>query len=167
MAGNKLILDVDGLTVGLTQLTATGGDISVGQNLTVNGNLTINGYINGVALEYYDIRNSAPGPTEAFYLNQNNVWFTAANYTNIMPNFQGLANYAVGSVFYFNIFVTNGGKAFGIEAVRVDYQNVGVTTKWLGQSTPSFSANSIDCYNFQIIKTGAATYTVFGSKAQF
>jgi hypothetical protein len=39
--------------------------------------------------------------------------------------------------------------------------------RWLGGSTPSFSANANDAYSFQIIKTAAATYTVFGTKAAF
>ena len=40
--------------------------------------------------------------------------------------------------------------------------------KWLGGTAPSSGGSSgNDVYNFQIIKTGAATYTVLGSKNNF
>lgn len=167
MAGNKLILDEDGIQIGSTQLTATGGDISVGKNLTVGANLTLNGYINGVALEFYNIVNSPAAFNQTFYVNNTNWWFSSNATNNVMPNFLGLAQYDVGSTFYFNIIITNGSRGYLIETAQIDYTNAGVTMRWLGGATPTASANSNDCYNFQIIKTAAATYTIFGSKAQF
>lgn len=167
MSGNKLILDEDGIQVGLTQLTSSGGDISVGKNLTVGGNFTLNGYINGVALEYYNIVPSAAIFDQVLYVNDTNYWFTANAQNNVVPNFLGLKDYAVGSTFYFNILITNGPRAFSIESARVDYANEGVRMRWLGGSTPQASANSVDCYNFQIIKTAATAYTIFGTKASF
>lgn len=167
MAGNKLILDTDGIQIGLTQLTSSGGDISVGKNLTVGGNFTLNGYINGVALEYYNIVNSAAASNQLFYVNNTNWWFASNATNNILPNFVGLGPYDIGSTFYFNIFVTNGVKAYVIESARIDYTNANVTMRWVGGSTPAGVANAVDCYNFQIIKTDTSSYTIFGAKAQF
>lgn len=167
MAGNKLILDVDGLTVGGTQLSSTGGDISIGNNLVVGRNLIVNGYISGPALDYYDIRTYAPAVNETFSVNSPSVWYNTPAINNVYPNFLGLNAYDVGTTFYFNIIITNGTKAYGIQSVQVDYTNANITMRWMGGSTPSFTANANDIYSFQIIKTATATYTVFGSKAQF
>jgi hypothetical protein len=43
MSINKVTLEEDGLSVGTTQLTTTGGGVSVGRNLVVQGNTTILG----------------------------------------------------------------------------------------------------------------------------
>lgn len=167
MAGNKLILDVDGLTVGGTQLTSTGGDISVGNNLVVGRNLIVNGYISGPALDYYDIRSTTAAVNETFTLASPNVWYNTQAINNVYPNFLGLNAYDVGTTFYFNIIITNGTRAYGIQTVQVDYTNANITMRWMGSGTPGFSASSNDIYSFQIVKTANLTYTVFGSKAQF
>lgn len=167
MPGNKLILDVDGLTVGGTQLTSTGGDISVGNNLVVGRNLIVNGYIGGVALDFFDIRSYAAAPNEVFNLLTPSVWYNSQAQNNVYPNFLGLNNYDVGTTFYFNVLLINGSRPYGIQSVQIDYTNANITMRWISGTTPSFTANAYEFYTFQIIKTAAATYTVLGSKSQF
>jgi len=43
MAINKIVLEKDGLQVGINQLITTGGGVTVGQNLVVQGNTYIDG----------------------------------------------------------------------------------------------------------------------------
>jgi hypothetical protein len=133
----------------------------------VGRNLIVNGYISGAALDFYDIRTYAPATSETFSITSPNVWFNTQAINNVYPNFLGLNAYDVGTTFYFNIIITNGTRAYGIQTVQIDYTNANITMRWMGGSTPSFTASANDIYSFQIIKTAAATYTVFGSKAQF
>lgn len=167
MAGNKLILDVDGLTVGGTQLTTTGGDISVGNNLIVGRNLIVNGYIGGVSLDFFDIRSTAPAANEVFSLLNPNVWYNTQAQNHVYPNFLGLNAYDVGTTFYFNVLILNGTRPYGMQTVQIDYTNANITMRWVGGTTPTFTANAYEFYSFQIIKTATATYTVLGSKSQF
>lgn len=62
--------------------------------------------------------------------------------------------------------VTQGVTPYYNSAVQVDGSSV--TPKWQGGSAPTFgNASSIDAYVYTIIKTGAATFTVFASQTQF
>ncbi len=62
--------------------------------------------------------------------------------------------------------VTQGTTAYYNAAVQVD--GVSVTPKWQGGVAPSVgNASSVDVYVYTIIKTGAATFTVFASQTNF
>jgi hypothetical protein len=62
--------------------------------------------------------------------------------------------------------VTNGATARYNTAVQVDGSSV--TPKWQGGTAPSSgNANSIDVYNYVIIKTGSAAFTVLASQTKF
>ena len=53
-------------------------------------------------------------------------------------------------------------------SVQVDGTTSGVTTKWQGGTAPtSGNASSVDTYNYVIIKTASATYTVLASQTKF
>lgn len=45
MAFNKIVLEQDGLQVGIKQLVTSGGGVSVGQNLVVHGNTYVDGAV--------------------------------------------------------------------------------------------------------------------------
>jgi hypothetical protein len=52
--------------------------------------------------------------------------------------------------------------------VQVDGTVTGVTTKWQGGTAPtSGDANSVDVYQYTVIKTGAATFTVLASVTKY
>lgn len=52
--------------------------------------------------------------------------------------------------------------------ILVDGTGTGVTVKWQGGTVPtSGNANSVDIYSYTVIKTAAATYTVFISRTKF
>jgi len=64
------------------------------------------------------------------------------------------------------VAVTNGATAYYPTAFQID--GSAVTPKWQGDSAPSAgNASSVDVYVFTIVKTAAATFTVFGSQTQF
>lgn len=64
--------------------------------------------------------------------------------------------------------VTNGGTAFYNSVIQVDGTTTGVTTKWQGGTAPtSGNVSAIDIYNYVIIKTGSATFTVLASQTKF
>jgi hypothetical protein len=67
-----------------------------------------------------------------------------------------------------SFLVTQGATAYYNSAVQVDGTTSGVTTKWQGGSAPtSGDASAVDVYNYVIIKTGSATFTVLASVTKF
>lgn len=64
--------------------------------------------------------------------------------------------------------VTQGGTAYYNSTVQVDGTTSGVTTKWQGGSAPSAgNASSVDVYQYTVIKTGSATFTVLASQTKY
>lgn len=69
---------------------------------------------------------------------------------------------ATGDAITVAFIVTNGSTAYKHSALTID--GSAQTVKWSGGTAPSAgSASSVDAYSFTIIKTAAATYTVFGA----
>jgi hypothetical protein len=63
-------------------------------------------------------------------------------------------------------FATQGSPAFYQTAFQIDGN--AVTPKWQNGTAPAAgNANSIDIYSYTIVKTGAATFTAFGSQTKF
>jgi hypothetical protein len=63
-------------------------------------------------------------------------------------------------------FATNGGTPYRATGFTID--GSAVTPKWQNGTAPSAgNANSIDIYSYTIVKTGSATFTVFGSQTRF
>jgi hypothetical protein len=66
--------------------------------------------------------------------------------------------------------VTNGSTAYKPTVFQVDGNAVSVgggTLRWQGGTAPTGNASSVDAYTFTIIKTGSATFTVFGAAVKF
>lgn len=62
--------------------------------------------------------------------------------------------------------VTQGATAYYNNALTID--GSAVTPKWQGGTAPtSGNASSVDIYTYTVVKTGAATFTVFASQTQF
>jgi hypothetical protein len=59
--------------------------------------------------------------------------------------------------------VTQGGTPYYNTTVQVDGATAGVTTKWVGVTPSAGVANSISIYQYTVIKTGSATFTVIAS----
>lgn len=88
------------------------------------------------------------------------------------PNFRSTSSATLDSVLNagesitVTILAAIGTEVYHSSSVQVD--GVTITPKWIGGVAPSSgNANSIDTYSYTIIKTGAATFTVLASLAQF
>lgn len=60
-------------------------------------------------------------------------------------------------------FVTIGDTAYKNTAVQIDSTNHGVTTKWLNGAPITGTSNSVDLYQYRILKTADEVFTVFAS----
>jgi hypothetical protein len=74
---------------------------------------------------------------------------------------------AVGQTVTVTHMVTNGTTAFYNNVVQIDGTVTGVTTKWQGGAPTTGDASAVDIYTYAIIKTAAATFTVFAAVAKF
>ena len=110
--------------------------------------------------------------TNVDLLNGTVIYYTQNATTNFTVNVRGTSAasltsiLSVGQSMGFAIMVTNGGSAYYVTALTIDGN--AQTIKWASGSAPSSgNTNSVDVYNFNIIKTGPATYTVLGTQTKF
>jgi len=93
----------------------------------------------------------------------------SANWTlNVRGNSSTSLNtlLATGDSITVVFLATQGSTAYYQSAFQID--GSAVTPKWQGGTAPAAgNASSIDSYVFTIIKTGSATFTVFGSQTRF
>ena len=151
-------------------------------NLTLSGTNTLSGTISGGTIdspyfispgEKITVSASAANATVNFDCKtQGIVYYTSDAGGNWTMNFRGDGSTTLDSFMQVGeslstlFLVTNGGTAYYANAFTID--GVSVTPKWSGGTAPSSgSVNAIDAYSFSIIKTGAATYTVFASKGKY
>ena len=94
-------------------------------------------------------------------------FYTADQTANRTINFSNVnANLATGQSLSVAVLLTNGATPYYLNVYQVDAG--AVTPKWQGASAPSGgNASGIDSYNFTIIKTADATFTVLASLTQF
>ena len=72
---------------------------------------------------------------------------------------------ATGEALTLTFLCTNGSTAYYNSLVQIDGSTV--TPKWQSGAPTSGNASAVDIYNYAIIKTGSATYTVFASQTKF
>jgi hypothetical protein len=98
-----------------------------------------------------------------------NLFFYTSNASgnfsfNIRGNSSSTLNsfLSIGKVLTITILTTQGSPAYYASSFSID--GVTVTPKWMGGTTPSSGfSNSINAYNYVIIKTASNTYTVLAS----
>jgi hypothetical protein len=154
--------------------TSTTGNFTAAK---VNTNLTFNGTtgilsVTGIAtttglIETVTTSGTAPTATQAYPSSTAIVYHTANNINNWIANFTGPSNLSTGQSITFAVMATNSTTAYYITAVQVEGTTSGVTTKWASGAPSSGNPNSIDVYNFTVIKTGSGAYTVLASQSQF
>jgi len=113
-------------------------------------------------------------PTAINLLENSVIYSTAAATGNFTINFKGDGSTSLndvmstGNIISAAVLVTNTGTPYYINAYQVEGTASGVTTEVQGGAALSAgNANSIDVYNFSIIKTADATYTILISQSQF
>ena len=124
------------------------------------------------AIEIASIIAAAPAATQNFYVANGAVQFHTVSATaNWIWNFASDASNTLNSVMAVGDsltvcgLTTQGTTAFYPNTLRIDGSTV--TAKWLGGAPTSGNASGVDIYTFTIIKTAAATFSVFGSVSQF
>jgi len=105
---------------------------------------------------------------------QSVLFYTSNASGNFTVNFRASSGTSLNTVMSTNdvvtvsFLVTNGATAYYNSAVQVDGTSSGVTTKWQGGTAPtSGDASAVDIYNYVIVKTASATFSVFASVTKF
>jgi len=138
-----------------------------------NDSATLNGLIVNGTLDIEEVYEKVTTATSTtgtitFDTTAQAVEFYTANQTaNRTINFSNVnANLATGQSLSVAVLLTNGSTPYYLNVYQVDAG--AVTPKWQGASAPSAgNASGIDSYNFTIIKTADATFTVLASLTQF
>ena len=97
-------------------------------------------------------------------------YFTTAESTTGIPNFTSTAgintDLSVGETFSVNVITTAAAAGYSTGA-RID-AGATLPVLWNGGSDPSAGGSAgVDLYNFQVIKTGDATFTILGNVSNF
>ena len=127
------------------------------------------------AAEKVTVATSAATGTLNYDITSQSVLYYTGNATaNFIPNFRGSAGntltsiLATGQAVSAVWAVTMGTTAFYSTAVQIDGSTTGVTLKWQGGAAPTAgNASSVDAYNYTIIKTASASFTVLAAQTQF
>ena len=184
MAGTLITDFLQASANAITVLNATGGTIfsantaglynQSGQIIsisTVNGALA-NVTINGIQELDNIAATSATGTINFDLLTQSVLYYTTNASGNFTLNFRGNGSQAfnntvpVGASVSATFLNTNGSTAYYNSAVTID--GASVSPKWQGGTAPTTgNASAIDSYNYVIIKTGNAAYTVLASQTKF
>jgi len=151
-------------TLGSTALTLGSTTTSVSGLTTVGQILDYpyeNWYINSAAFAGYNA-----------YLQTNNSavhYLTTASTANGTLNITAASGttlnslMSTGQAITFSLLITNT-TAYYANAYQVDGTTSGVTVKWSGGTAPSAgNASAVDIYQFTVLKTGSAAFTVFAA----
>jgi hypothetical protein len=184
---NSDITSLSGLTTALSvNQGGTGATTLAGANLpvvnvanTFTGLQTFAGTSSNADLKTSNIievatisATAATGTINYDVTTQSVLYYTTNASGNFTVNFRGSSGtslntiMATGESLSVTFLVTNGATAYYNSAVQVDGSSV--TQKWQGGTAPtSGNASSIDSYNYVILKTGSATFTVLASVTKF
>ena len=145
---------------------------------TTNNTLTMTGKTLSQAIlispeERFNIVSSGATATVNLDVNTAGIWYDTASATgNWTLNVRASSGATLDSILETGdsitvvFFATQGSPAYYQTALTID--GGAITPKWQNGVAPSAgNANSIDIYSFTIVKTGAATFTAFGSQTKF
>jgi hypothetical protein len=167
------------------ELRLTAGGLSNFPQLTAlstyTGNQVMSGSSSNAALTVVNIdepttiaATAATGTINYDVTTQSVIYYTSNASGNFTVNFRGSVGtslntlLAVGDSLSVSFAVTQGSTAYYNSSVQVDGTTSGVSTKWQGGTAPTTgNASSVDLYNYVIIKTASATYTVLASQTKF
>ena len=72
---------------------------------------------------------------------------------------------AIGDTISVTLMTVAGNTSHFVSSVAIDGKHTGITTHWVGGSTPSDGGGSgVDTYTFNILKTASETYTVIANQ---
>ena len=168
-------------TSAISAATAGTDYVAPGTATTFTATQTFNGTSSTLAAVLTDaaetttVSATAATGTIAYDVTTQSVLFYTTNASaNWTVNFRGSAGtsldalLATGQAITVAFLVTNGATPYYNTTVQVDGATAGVTTRWQGGTAPSSgNASSVDVYSYTIIKTAAATFSVFAAQTRF
>jgi len=169
-----------GTGISITNSTGPIPDVAVDTAVvaTTNNTLTMTGKTLSQAIlispeERLNVEAVAATGTVNLDVNTAGIWYyTTSASGNWTLNVRGSSGDTLDSILTTGdsitvvFFATQGSPAYYQTAFQIDGN--AVTPKWQNATAPSAgNANSIDIYSFTIVKTGAATFTAFGSQTRF
>jgi hypothetical protein len=99
------------------------------------------------------------------------VFYTSNAAANFTLNITGVATYLTtnGYTATVTVAVPAGTTAFNLSALQIEGTTTGVTLLWQNGAAaiPPAAASSTNIYSFTILRTAAATYTVYGNVSYF
>jgi hypothetical protein len=158
-----------------TDYVAPGTATTFTATQTFNGTSSTLGAVLTDAAETVTVSATAATGTINYDVTTQSVLFYTSNASaNWTVNFRGSAGtsldalLAIGQAITVAFLVTNGATPYYNTTVQVDGATAGVTTRWQGGTAPSSgNASSVDVYSYTIIKTAAATFSVFAAQTRF
>jgi hypothetical protein len=150
--------------------TAVTVDLSTAQTIT---NKLLSGNVMLSPEERFTVTATAATGTVNLDVLTAGVYYSTASATGDWTlNVRGSGSTSLDSILTTNdsitvvMFATQGSPAYYLTALTIDGN--AITPKWQNGVAPSAgNVNSIDIYSFTIVKTGAATFTAFGSQTKF
>ena len=155
-------------------------DSSIITNKIANANVTSSKLTSNLsisivnALETANIFTTAVGGNVNIDVLNNTVYFFSSNTTaNVTFNIRGNSSttlentLSIGRSISLAILLKQGANTF---KANVHIDGTLVSTLWAGNSSPAYivgTNESTDLYSFNVIKTGASSYTVLGSNTKF
>ena len=74
---------------------------------------------------------------------------------------------AIGDTIAVTLMTVAGNTSHFVSSVAIDGKHTGITTHWVGGSTPTAGGGSgVDTYSFNILKTASETYTVIANQVK-
>ena len=174
---NGQVLQTNGSGV-LSFITPSAGITTAGNN-TFTGIQTFAGTSSNLAVVLTDVAETttisataATGTINYDVTTQSVLYYTSNASANWTVNFRGSSGTSLntlmstGQSITVAFLVTQGGTAYYNNVVQID--GTTVTPKWQGGTAPTAgNASGVDVYAYTIIKTGAATFTVFAAQTRF
>ena len=140
MAINKLTLETDGLVVGATQLVASGGGVTIGQNLVVTGNVTARNFGGGGKFTTSNTPPSSPTINDQWYDTSTDILFQYQNIStaNVWVDISSVAlNTNIATIQGTTLSITGNGSIGG---------NLTVSGFMVGKSTQALYADLAENY---------------------
>ena len=163
-----------GVSVVHTPGEGSSATIAIGQSVATNAEVLFSGIKTTSVIEPLTILATAATGTVAIDAANGTTYYTSNASANFVPNLRWNSSttldskLAVGEMTTLSWMVTNGGTAYYPTSVQVNGTTSGVTTRWQGGTAPSSgNTNSVDMYTFTVVKTAAATFSVFAAQTRF
>jgi hypothetical protein len=159
--------------ISATGLTGFGTSTAATSTLQSNGSTSTSAFKTPNIAEVNTVSaTAASGTIQYDVTTQSVLYYTSNASANWTVNFRGSSGTSLNTVMQtgesisVTFLATQGATAYYNSAVTIDGNSV--TPKWQGGTAPtSGNASSIDSYNFVILKTGSAAFTVLASVTKF